>query len=105
MARRVSMSTRSELVAAIRERYERSNKADRSAILSEFVAITGYHRKHAIRLLASAGDRRRITPRRAHRRYDADVREALIVLWEASDRICSKRLKPFVPVLLPALER
>ncbi len=40
-----------------------------------------------------------------YRRYDADVREALTVLWEASDRICSKRLKPLVPVLLPALER
>jgi hypothetical protein len=73
--------------------------------LSEFVATTGYHRKHAIRLLASAGDRPITPPRRAHRRYDADVREALIVLWEASDRICSKRLKPVVPVLLPALER
>lgn len=33
------------------------------------------------------------------------VRDAPIVLWEASDRICSKRLKPLVPVLLPALER
>jgi len=27
------------------------------------------------------------------------------VLWEASDRICGKRLKPLIPVLLPALER
>ena len=80
------MSTRTELVAAIRERYERSNSADRSVILSEFVAITGYHRKHAIRLLASAGDRPITPARRAPRRYDADVRAALIVLWEASDR-------------------
>jgi hypothetical protein len=99
------MSTRSELVTAIRERYERSHKAERSVILSEFVAITGYHRKHAIRLLASAGNPRITQARRARRRYDAEVREALIVLWEASDRICSKRLKPLVPVLLPALER
>ena len=27
------------------------------------------------------------------------------MLWEASDRLCSKRLKPIIPVLLPALER
>lgn len=27
------------------------------------------------------------------------------MLWEASDRLCSKRLKPLIPVLLPALER
>ena len=33
------------------------------------------------------------------------VRQALIVLWEASDRICGKRLKALLPLLLPALER
>jgi hypothetical protein len=33
------------------------------------------------------------------------VREALLVMWEASDRICGKRLKPLVPVLLDAMER
>jgi hypothetical protein len=105
MARRVSMSTRTELVGALRERYERSTKAERSAILNEFVAVTGYHRKHAIRLLASVDERPSVQARRTYHRYDADVREALTVLWEASDRICSKRLKPLVPVLLPALER
>jgi hypothetical protein len=39
------------------------------------------------------------------RLYDEAVREALIVLWEASDRICGKRLKPLIPVLLDAMER
>jgi hypothetical protein len=43
--------------------------------------------------------------RRVRRRYGDAVREALIALWEASDRLCSKRLKPLLPVLLPALER
>ena len=33
------------------------------------------------------------------------MKEALVVLWEASDRVCSKRLAPMIPVLLPALER
>ncbi|WP_348628911.1 hypothetical protein [Sinorhizobium sp. CCBAU 05631] len=28
-----------------------------------------------------------------------------MALWEASDRLCSKRLKPLIPILLPALER
>ena len=44
-------------------------------------------------------------PRRIHRRYGMEVQQALIVLWEASDRLCSKRLKPIIPVLLPAVER
>jgi hypothetical protein len=33
------------------------------------------------------------------------VREALVVLWEAADRICGKRLKPLIPLLVPAMER
>ena len=28
-----------------------------------------------------------------------------MVLWEASDRVCGKRLKALLPVLVPALER
>jgi hypothetical protein len=98
------MAARSELVEAIRDRYRISCRADRHRILDEFVAVTGYHRKHAIRLL-----RRQQTKvsseKRYSVRYDAEVLEALVVLWEASDRLCSKRLKPLVPVLLPALER
>ena len=37
--------------------------------------------------------------------YDEAARGALIVLWEASDRVCGKRLKALLPILLPALER
>src|ERR1700722_17667372 len=33
------------------------------------------------------------------------VQAALIVLWEASDRVCGKRLRALLPILLPALER
>ncbi|WP_166300325.1 hypothetical protein [Bradyrhizobium sp. 2S1] len=33
------------------------------------------------------------------------MRDALIALWEASDRVCGKRLVSMIPVLLPALER
>ena len=99
------MSARSELVAAIRERYRQSDKAGRTAVLDEFVAVTGYHRKHAIRLLTSAGDQPPTKGRSVARRYGAEVREALIALWETSDRLSSKRLKPLIPALLPALER
>ena len=98
------MSTRNELVTALTERYARSSKSERSVILDEFVAVSGYHRKHAIRLLG-ARQKRAAPERRARRRYGNAVREALIAVWEASDRVCSKRLKPLVAVLLPALER
>jgi hypothetical protein len=44
-------------------------------------------------------------PRRGRWLYDEAVREALIVIWEASDRICGKRLRPLVPILVDAMER
>ena len=104
MDRRISMATRTELVAAIVERYRACSRASKQQILDEFVAVTGYHRKHAIRLL---GQRETKPPRNRRQaiRYGADNRQALVVLWEASDRLCSKRLKPLIPILLPALER
>jgi hypothetical protein len=103
--RRVSMATRDELVAAVAERYARSSRLDRGRILDEFVAVTGHHRKHAMRLLRGGGAGPAERRRRRDRVYDAAVREALIVLWEASDRVCGKRLRPLLPVLVEAMER
>lgn len=44
------MATRAELLEAVRVRYRDGTRPERSRILNEFAAITGYHRKHAIRL-------------------------------------------------------
>ena len=45
------MTTRKELVEALRLRYRSAAFSDRIKILDEFVALTCYHRKHAIRVL------------------------------------------------------
>ena len=37
--------------------------------------------------------------------YDEAVRQALIVFWEAGDRVCGKRLKTLIPILVVAMER
>ena len=37
--------------------------------------------------------------------YDEAVREAVIVIWEAADRICGNRLKAAVPHLVDSMER
>jgi len=37
--------------------------------------------------------------------YDDAFRQALIVLWEAGDRVCGKRLKVLIPLLIEAMER
>jgi hypothetical protein len=92
-----------EYVEAIRERYWRASRKEKGQILEEFTQVTGYHRKAAIRLLRrSPGQgwgRRRGRPRR----YSPEVAAALKVVWEASDRLCSKRLKPFLPELVRVL--
>lgn len=45
------VATRRELVAAIRVRYQTAARAEKQKILDEFVAVTGFHRKHAVRIL------------------------------------------------------
>ena len=45
-----------ELLATIRDRYRASSKREKSRILHEFIAVTGHHRKHGIRLLGQSSD-------------------------------------------------
>jgi len=99
------MAARDELVAAVADRYARGDRGERGRILDEFAAVTGYHRKHTARLLRAGQVNRRHGPRPGRRIYDEAVREALIVVWEGSDRICGKRLRPLLPILLEAMER
>ncbi len=89
---------------AVRRRYQAASKKGKGLILDEFCQTTGYHRKAAIRLL------RGIPAKAVSRRgpgctYGPRVAWALKELWEASDHICSQRLKPFIPELLPILQR
>ena len=102
----LSYSTRQKLVAALRVRYQNTSKPEKSRILNEFVALTGSHRKHAIRVLQQNslldGQTASVPGRKI---YDAAVCEALVVVWEAADRICGKRLKAILPQFVDAMER
>jgi hypothetical protein len=71
------MATRDELVAAIAGRYAQGDRVDRGRILDEFAAVTGFHRKHAMRLLRAGQPKPRSGPRPGRRVYDNAVREAL----------------------------
>lgn len=99
------MAMREELVVATSGRYLSASRDEKKRILDEFVAVTGFHRKHAMRLLRSGRAVRTGSPRPDRRLYDDAVRTALIVIWEASDRICGKRLRPLAPLLVEAMER
>ena len=98
------MTTRKELIEALRVRYRGAAFGDRIRILDEFVALTGYHRKHAIRVLRQEFSNSKAA-RARNRLYDEAVRQALTMLWEAADRVCGKRLKALLPMLVDAMER
>jgi hypothetical protein len=90
-----------------RTRYQKAQRAEKARILDEVAAVTGYHRKSAIRLLnrqATSSRFRRRGPGRP-RKYIPAVGEAAAVLWEAAGQIGAKRLQPFVPELLERLVR
>lgn len=100
------MGARREVVSAVAERYWSTRRTEKGRILDELCATTGWHRKHAVRTLRQHETPNGIqAPRERRRRYGATIKDALTALWEASDRVCGKRLKVMIPTLLSALER
>jgi hypothetical protein len=99
------MGARREVVSSVAERYRSARRTEKGRILDEMCATTGWHRKHAVRALRRHETSNGIyAPRERRRGYDAIIKDALTALWEASDRVCGKRLKVMIPTLLPALE-
>ena len=107
MRHTMSLRTRQELLASVRDRYAQAVRREKGRILDELTAATGLHRKYIIpRLRGGAPEATEEKPRRVRRpTYGTDVRDVLTLIWEAANRICSKRLVPFLPVLIEVLER
>jgi hypothetical protein len=112
------MQERRAVTKALAERYRKAGKKDKGRMLDEFVAVTGYHRWYAVRLLRwhgrvvrvgrlrLEGDARLRAPRRPRGcTYDAPVATALKKLWLIMDCICGKRLKAVLPELIAVLQR
>ena len=100
----MTIQARQELLEVLRMQYPSAGPEERKRILTGFVEATGYSRKHAISLLNKKTEQSR---KRLGRRskIGKDVLLALIEVWHLSNRICSKRLVPFLPDLVQELER
>jgi len=101
----MSFSARRELLVKVAPRYREAGRKQKSIILNEFIASTGYKRKYAIRLLSlrKIPNVKKIKRPRP-RIYGTRIQEALRVAWSAANCIASKRLAPFLEELVPILE-
>jgi len=128
----VQRQSKREYMARMQGRYVQATKRERGQLLDEVQAVTGYHRRHAVRVLrhgrfptpnlaalvavqglASPGTeehRGHATTGKGGRRlgrprvYSPVVVGALRTVAEASGWLCGKRLAPFLSELVPALE-
>jgi hypothetical protein len=100
------MSPRSkrEYREAVHLRYKNATRREKTAILDEFCATCGCHRKHAIRVLKRF---KRFTKPKTKRKgkppsyQNEAIGKPLKEIWLKANLPCSKRLKVIVPLWLP----
>jgi hypothetical protein len=85
--------------------YREAPSSQKRTLLDAFVATTGYHRTYARWLLNHAEEVQQTHGRSQLHKYGPEVQHALFLAWHAANRICAKRLIPFLPTLIEALER
>lgn len=100
---------------AARLRYGGLSAAGKKKLLDELELLTGYHRKSLLRLLnlrplptpdgVDAMEEKSELKPHPRRRYSPEAAAALVPLWEASDRLCGKRLAALLPLLVESLEQ
>jgi hypothetical protein len=96
----MSLQTRRELLEHMLPQYrEASTVKKKSKLLDAFTAATGYNRKYAMWLLNHTKQVQHSPPRPRPRHYGPEVQHALFLVWHAANRICAKRLMPFLPTV------
>ena len=105
MGEGADLQSRRVLLKQFAPQYRAASSAHKRVLLGAFVQATGYHRRYGMWLLNHAEEVLRApqSARRSH--YGPEVQHALFLAWNAANRICAKRLIPFLPTLVEALER
>lgn len=91
---------------AIKDRYFKASKKEKSIILNEFCIVCGYNKKYAIRLLNKKEQKLKISksPGRKPLYSSPELITVLKNIWTAADYLCSKRLKSAIPLWIPFYE-
>lgn len=94
------------MLGAVYRRYRKASRREKTTILTEFCAATGYHRKYAIQLLGRPPDPVREGARRGRSpSYGTEAVRLLVAIWEAAGCPWSVRLKAALPLWLPWAKR
>ncbi|GAA4816952.1 hypothetical protein GCM10023353_24280 [Tomitella cavernea] len=100
----LTMTERKSVTKAIATRYKRAGKTDKTAILDELCATTGWNRDHARRALREALTPRIVRPRTPRPpKYGPKVIAALVFCWAVLGMPAGKRLAPMLPELVLVL--
>jgi hypothetical protein len=90
---------------AIRARYLKANRKEKTKILDEYCAVCNYNRKYAIRVLNKVATvkAKKVGPKPKY--HDETLIKALKKIWFAADQPCSIKLKVILPVWLKFYEK
>lgn len=100
----MSLQAKRELIFRMQSQYAEADRKGKTEIIDGIIAATDYHRKYVVSILRKEEKRLGVV-RKRHRIYDESVKEVLVMIWHATNQICSKRLAPFLPEFIATLER
>jgi hypothetical protein len=101
----MNLQTRRALLKEFAPQYRQASPKQKRVLADAFAQATGYHRRYGMWLLNHA-EEVQTSPRYAHaRQYGPEVQRILFLLWQAANCICTKRLMPYLPTLINALEQ
>jgi len=119
----LAMRHKKAVSAETKKRYAKTTKKEKTIILDQFTAITGYNRCYASQILSVkkekvlgyittggkrikfVAEKKKKKKRKKPRIYTYDVFLALRRIWVVFDFICGKRLAPFMAEAVKKLEK
>ena len=105
MERSLRFQARREVLQQMAPQYREASPSQKRTLLEAFIATTGYVPKYARWLLNHAQEVQQAHGCSQFRKYGPEVQHVLFLAWHAANRICAKRLIPFLPILIESLER